>query len=124
MYKQVQMLLLVFILGAGGCLTRRDDSVGTVRRIVAEELSVDLAQVRAESSMGDLGCSKVQFLDLVHRLEKEFLMTLPPKEPRLRGNDDSWKSIRVIDLADLVRPEWNKPLESKIGVDDSRDTNR
>jgi hypothetical protein len=83
-----------------------------VRQIVANHLHADVRKIRAESTMGDLGCSKSQFLDLTRAIEHDFSTTLSSKdEPRLDGNDDSWKNIRIIDLANMVRPEWNEPLK-------------
>jgi hypothetical protein len=108
--KQTQVFLSVIILGVGGCLVRRDDSTSAVRRIVAKRFHVDLSHVKAESSMGELGCTRSEFLDLIRIIDNHFSTTLSPKDdPRLSGNDDSWKNVRVIDLANMVRPEWNKP---------------
>jgi acyl carrier protein len=116
MCRQVQMVLIVLLLGAGGCFIRRDDSTSTVRQIVADQLNVDVEQVRAESTMRDLGYTRAQFVDLVHRLEKDFSTTLSVEEQARPGpNSDSWKSIRVLDLANMVRPEWNKPMGRRKG---------
>jgi hypothetical protein len=80
-----------------------------MRRIVADHLHLDYNQVKAESTLGDLGCTRLGFLDLIRVIQDDFSTTLSPgDDPRLNGNDDSWKNVRIIDLANIVRPEWSK----------------
>lgn len=112
--RSSQIILLLLILGAEGCLAWRDESTGRVRRIVATHLHLRLSQVKAESTLGDLGCTRDQFTKLVRAIDDAFSTTLSPKnDPRLSGNDESWKSIRIIDLADMVRPEWSKRIREE-----------
>jgi hypothetical protein len=112
-----QLLILIFlslILPSGGCNAKRDESTGQVRKIVSSYLHVDLSKVKADSTLSSLGCTKSQFLGLVKEIESSFSITLSPKDnPRLRADDDSWKSIQIIDLADMVRPEWSKSAQGK-----------
>jgi hypothetical protein len=112
--RSSQIILVLLILGAEGCLAKRDDSTSTVRQIAAIHLHLNLSQVKVESTLGDLGCTRDQFLKLIRAIQDAFSTTLSPKsDHRLSGNDDSWKSIRIIDLADMVRPEWSKRIREK-----------
>jgi hypothetical protein len=80
-----------------------------MRQIIANHLHVDYSKAKPESTMDALGCSKPEFLELIQVVQKHFPEVSSLKDdPRLSGNDDSWKSIRIVDLADIVRPEWNK----------------
>lgn len=110
-YRRLSVLLFLLIMSAGGCFAKRDDSTGRVRQIVADHLNVDLNRVTAETTIRDLGCTRSQFRDLIGAIEDDFSTALSAKDlSRLDGDDDSWKCLRVIDLANMVRPEWNKPL--------------
>jgi hypothetical protein len=110
MSKIIPLLLALTIGVAGGGCMRRDDSTGTTRRIVAEFFGVDYSQATAETTLGDLGCTKPQLDALLAHIESQFRTKIRAEDdPRLRGDDASWKNTRVVDLADMVRPEWNKP---------------
>jgi len=111
MHKQLRLLLFILVLCMGGCGVKRDESTGRVRRIAADRLGIGLEQVKAESSLGSLKCTRPQFVALIQAIEDSFSTTITAKdEPRLGRDDDSWKEIRIIDLADIVRPEWSKQL--------------
>jgi hypothetical protein len=82
--------------------------------MVADHLKVDVNRVTAETTLGDLGCTRSQFRDLIGAIEESFSTALSTKDfIRRDGDDDAWKCLRVIDLANTVRPEWNKPLQRK-----------
>jgi len=114
MCRQPWVLLLIIVLSAGACGVRRDDSTGTMRRIVADHLHVDRTRVSADTTMGDLLTTRSQFLELIRVIERDCSRTLVSEgDARLRATDDSWKSLRIIDLADMIRPEWSKRLQGK-----------
>ena len=113
-YRPLSLLVLLLTGGVPGCFVTRDDSTSRVRQIVADHLNVDLNRVTAETTMRDLGCTRSEFTDLVDAIDDDFSTSLSTKElTRRDGDDDSWKSLRVIDLADMVRPDWNKPRTGK-----------
>lgn len=108
------MLLAVAVLTAVCFLVRRDDSTSAVRQIIAHHLRLDSQKVKAASTMGELGYTKQRFQDLIRIIEKHFSTTLSSTvDPRIGCQDESWKEIRVGDLADLVRPEWSRRAKSK-----------
>lgn len=109
-YRPLLLLVLLLTGSVPGCFVTRDESTGRVRQIVADHLSVDLNRVTAWTTMRDLGCTRSEFTDLLRAIDDDFSTSLSTKGlTRRDGDDDSWKSLRVIDLADMVRPDWNKP---------------
>ena len=94
---------------------RRDDSTQAVRHMAAVCLSVPLKDISADATMGQLGFTKHQFLELVHRIEQELSTTIDATDAlRIAGNDARWKEIRIIDLADMVRPEWSRRPQQRL----------
>lgn len=99
---------LVFFLSVCFC-TFRDDTTGSVCQIVTGCLSLEHDDVQAQSTLGELGCTKAQFACIVKEMEEFFSVTISMEDdPRIDVTNDAWKEIRVIDLAEIVRPEWIK----------------
>ncbi len=52
-----------------------------VRKVIAESLCVELAEVQSTSNLiNDLGAESIDFLDIIFRLEKEFDVKIPQRE--------------------------------------------
>lgn len=60
-----------------------------VRKVIAEALYLDAAQVTPDASlMKDLGAESIDFLDIMFRLEKEFAIKMPKGEIERRAKGD------------------------------------
>lgn len=60
-----------------------------VRKVIAESLCVDLADVTLQSNLiKDLGAESIDFLDIMFRLEKEFDIKIPQREIERQARGD------------------------------------
>lgn len=57
-----------------------DDIFNRVKRVVAEELQVDEADISEESSISELGGDSLKALSIVSALEAEFNITIPDED--------------------------------------------
>lgn len=53
------------------------DTLDKVRTIVAEQAMLDLAEVKAGSTMSDLGIDSLGLVEIVFAIEEEFDVTVP-----------------------------------------------
>ncbi|MBE9067461.1 acyl carrier protein [Leptolyngbya cf. ectocarpi LEGE 11479] len=68
-----------------------DDILGKVQKIVSEQLSVDVAEVKPEASFAnDLGADSLDTVELVMALEEEFDIEIP---------DEAAESIGTVQAA-------------------------
>jgi len=59
----------------------RDEVFKEVQEVLVDALGVDDDEVTAEATlMGDLGAESIDFLDIVFRLEKAFVIKIPREE--------------------------------------------
>jgi acyl carrier protein len=70
-----------------------------VKKIVAEQLTVEGAEVTAEKTFVDMGADSLDQVELIMALEDEFGITIP---------DDDWEKVQTvqqaIDIVALVSP--------------------
>ena len=95
--------LLLFFALVAGCGVHRDDTTGTTRRIVSEQLGISYDDAKAHTTLGKLGCDDLDVVELVMELEESFDITISDDEFDALGGTKGWQSISVLDLANLVR---------------------
>ncbi|MCX8026501.1 MAG: phosphopantetheine-binding protein [Thermodesulfovibrionales bacterium] len=57
-----------------------DDILDRVKRIVADELEVDVSEISDDSSISELGGDSLKALSIISALEAEFDITIPDEE--------------------------------------------
>ena len=102
-HRYSPFLLLFGLIWLAGCV-HRDDTTATVRHIIADHMEMDLDSVTAESTLGDLGCSEIEVAKLVVKLMEHFSIGITSDDiDALAGDDESWESVTVLDIANFVR---------------------
>ena len=88
-----------------------DVTVNEVCKITSELMGVDRSQVKSTTSLGDLGCDELDFVELVMELEDRFNISIPDETAEEMLGDDDWqagiKNVTVQKLADAVRAGKN-----------------
>ncbi len=73
----------------------QDDILAKVQSIIAEQLDVDLAEIKPEASFtDDLGADSLDQVELVMAFEEEFGVEIP--------DEDSEKILKVKDVVDYI----------------------
>jgi acyl carrier protein len=73
----------------------QDDIISRVQRIIAEQLDVDLDEIKPEASFtDDLGADSLDQVELVMAFEEEFSIEIP--------DEDSEKILKVQDVVDYI----------------------
>jgi acyl carrier protein len=77
-----------------------------VRRIVSEQLGVELRKLAPSTSLGELGADELDFVELVMELEERFDITIPDdKVTQMTGSNalqHGMKNVTMEKLAALV----------------------
>jgi acyl carrier protein len=77
-------------------MATNDKVLDKVAEIIAEQLGVDKAEVKADASFtDDLGADSLDIVELVMALEEEFGMEIP--------DEDSEKIVKVKDAVDYIK---------------------
>ena len=97
------LVSLVLVSLVTGCGVHRDDTTGTTRRIVSEQLGISYDDAKAHTTLGNLGCDDLDVVELIMELEDSFDITISDVEFDNLGGKKGWQSISILDLANLVR---------------------
>lgn len=116
MIRRLSIFVLILCIGAIALCNRRDQTTQRVRCLIADELDCDLGEIAADDEMGSLVPNRKAFMDIVHRIETEYRVSLPMEnEWPTRRRCNAWKQTRVVDLANMVRPEWSRRVQEAQG---------
>lgn len=73
----------------------QDDIISRVQHIIADQLDVDLSEIKLESAFtDDLGADSLDQVELVMAFEEEFGIEIP--------DEDSEKILKVQDVVDYI----------------------
>jgi acyl carrier protein len=82
------------------------NTIDQVCRITAELLGVDSANVRATTSLGDLGADQLDTIELILELEEYFDVTIPDEAINNVTGDEEWQTgidrLTMVRLAEIV----------------------
>ncbi|MCA9170555.1 MAG: hypothetical protein KDB23_22910 [Planctomycetales bacterium] len=86
-----------------GCGVTRDDSTGATRQITSQVLRIDYANVKPESTLGELGCDNSKFIELIHKLEDAFDIAITEGEIEELLGANGMNNVTILELANLAR---------------------
>ncbi|MCH7728821.1 MAG: acyl carrier protein [Planctomycetes bacterium] len=116
--RRSYLLLVLLLLAAPACNTgdvtdappvsaSSDATVDEVCKITSELMGVDRSQVMSTTSLGDLRCDELDFVELIMEIEDRFNISIPDETAEQLLETDNWqagmKNVTMQKLADAVR---------------------
>jgi acyl carrier protein len=122
MIKAFYGIVVIVALACGGCSEPSDSAkqspinnrttstssatVNRVRKIVSEQMGVEIDRLSPTTSLGDLAADELDFVELIMEIEDSFSITIPDDvAEELTGNRDwqqGMRNVTIQKLANLV----------------------